>query len=133
MLAASFGTGQVAYSILWFGLFVIELWLVFSVFVDVFRSHDLRGGAKAAWIIFVLLVPLIGVLAYLIFRGDKMRAHQGRFFEPPASWQANAPARRGDAHDVVESLARLAELRDRGDITAEQYRSLRDEILADRE
>lgn len=132
MLAASFGTGQVAYSILWFGLFVIELWLMFSVFVDIFRSHDLRGWAKAAWIIFVLVVPLIGVLAYLIFRGDKMRAHQGRPLEP-GLWQGAPPQRRGDAHDVVESLARLAELRDRGDITAEQYRSLRDEILAGRE
>src|SRR5580658_7825625 len=76
MIAASFGAGQVAYSILWFFLFFVEIWLMISIFIDIFRSHDLKGWAKAAWVLFVIIFPLIGILAYFIFRGDKMRAHQ---------------------------------------------------------
>src|SRR5580658_10354003 len=76
MIAATFGVGQVAYSILWFFLFFIEIWLAISVFIDIFRSHDLKGWAKAAWIILVRVAPIIGILAYLLLRGDKMRVHQ---------------------------------------------------------
>ena len=76
MIAATFGAGQVAYSILWFFLFFVEIWLMISIFIDIFRSHDLKGWAKAGWVILVLVFPIIGILAYLIFRGDKMRAHQ---------------------------------------------------------
>src|SRR5580692_5628225 len=76
MLAETFGAGQVAYSILWFFLFFIEVWLAVSIFIDIFRSHDLKGWAKAAWIILVLVFPLVGVLAYFIFRVNEMRAHQ---------------------------------------------------------
>ena len=50
MIASTFGDGQVAYSILWFFLFFIEVWLAVSIFIDIFRSHDLPGWAKAAHI-----------------------------------------------------------------------------------
>ena len=76
MIASTWGDGQVVYSILWFFLFFIEVWLSVSIFIDIFRSHDLKGWAKAAWIILVIFLPLVGILAYFIFRGDKMRAHQ---------------------------------------------------------
>src|SRR5580704_4582062 len=79
VIAASFGPGQVAYSILWFFLFFIEIWLMISVFIDIFRSHDLKGWAKAIWVLFVLVLPIVGIIAYLIVRGDKMRAHQLQF------------------------------------------------------
>ena len=57
--------GQFGYTILWLFLFVIEIWLMFMVFTDIFRSHDLKGWAKAVSVLFVLIVPLIGILAYL--------------------------------------------------------------------
>ena len=75
MIAETFGVGQFVYSILWFFLFVIEIWLMFMVITDIFRSHDLKGWAKALWVLFVLIVPLIGILAYLIVRGDKLQSH----------------------------------------------------------
>src|SRR5271170_6054305 len=76
MIATTWGDGQVVYSILWFFLFFIEVWLSVSIFIDIFRSHDLKGWAKALWILLVIVLPLVGILAYFIFRGDKMRAHQ---------------------------------------------------------
>ena len=53
-------------------LWVIWIWILIWVFIDIFRSHDLSGGAKALWFVFVLFIPLIGVLVYLIARGGSM-------------------------------------------------------------
>jgi len=72
MFAATFGTGQVFWSMLWFTLFVVWIWLLIAVFSDIFRSEDLTGPAKAAWSIFVILLPYLGVFLYLIVRGNKM-------------------------------------------------------------
>jgi hypothetical protein len=128
VLATTYGAGQVAYDLLWFFLFFIEIWLMVSIFVDIFRSHDLPGWAKALWVVFVLVVPLIGILAYLIVRGGQMRAHQLHGWH----WsQTTRPGPPRSAHDVVDSLQRLADLRDRGEITPEQYARLRGELLGE--
>ena len=75
LFAADWGTGQVFWSMLWFFAFVIWLWLLIVVFGDIFRSPDLGGLAKTLWIIFVILVPYLGVFVYLIARGHKMSEH----------------------------------------------------------
>jgi hypothetical protein len=59
-------------------LWVIWFWILITVFIDLLRSHDLSGWAKALWFIFILLLPLIGVLVYLIARGGKMNEHAVR-------------------------------------------------------
>jgi hypothetical protein len=137
LLATTYGAGQVAYDLLWFFLFVIEIWLMLSVFIDIFRSHDLPGWAKALWVVFVLAIPLVGILAYLIVRGGQMRAHQqqspwpqstrSRFSNEPTASETSPRS----AHDVIDSLHRLAELRDRGEITSDQYTRLRNELLGE--
>src|SRR6476646_1825022 len=75
MLANEFGTGQVFWSMLWFFLFFIWIWLLIVVFSDIFRSHDLGGFTKANWVIFVILLPYLGVFVYLIARGQKLSEH----------------------------------------------------------
>ena len=55
-----------------FFLWVVWIWILIWVFIDIFRSHDLSGWAKALWFLFVLFIPVIGVLVYLIARGGKM-------------------------------------------------------------
>jgi Phospholipase_D-nuclease N-terminal len=55
-----------------FFLWIIWIWILIWVFIDIFRSPDLSGGAKALWFLFVLFIPLIGVLVYLIVRGGSM-------------------------------------------------------------
>ena len=74
-LADSFGTGQVFLSMMYFFLFFIWIWLLIVVFGDIFRSHDLGGFAKALWVIFVIVVPYLGVFVYLIAHGHKMSEH----------------------------------------------------------
>src|SRR5580693_6788369 len=53
-------------------LWVIWFWILITIFIDIFRSHDLSGWGKALWFVFVLIIPLIGVLVYLIVRGGSM-------------------------------------------------------------
>ena len=130
MIAASFGAGQVAYSILWFFSFFIEIWLTISIFIDIFRSHDLKGWAKAAWVILVIVFPIIGILAYLIFRGDKMRAHQVQAtVDQEAMIRHYVEHATGGRPTKTEELARLAELRDRGDISSDEFQQLKSEIM----
>ena len=74
-LANEFGTGQVFWSMLWFFCFFIWIWLLIVVFGDIFRSHDIGGWAKALWVIFVIVLPFLGVFVYLIARGHKMSEH----------------------------------------------------------
>ena len=75
MLASNFGTGQVFLEILYFFLYFIWLYLLIVVFTDIFRSHELSGWAKAFWVLFVIILPYLGVLVYLIARGGKMQEH----------------------------------------------------------
>src|SRR2546430_17631712 len=75
MLFAEFGTGQVFWSMLWFFLFFIWIWMLIAVFGDIFRSGDLSGWGKATWSLFVIVLPYLGVFAYLIARGHKMGEH----------------------------------------------------------
>ena len=63
---------NIFWSMLFFFLWVIWIWILIMVFIDIFRSHDLSGVAKAVWFVFVLFIPLIGVLVYLIVRGGSM-------------------------------------------------------------
>ena len=122
MIGATFGAGQVAYSLLWLALFFIEIWLMIAVFTDLFQSTDLSGLAKAGWVVLVILFPLIGILLYLVIRGHKMRAHEER-----ARIANDVAAHR---FSKADELTRLAELRDRGDISTEDYDHLRDEVVA---
>src|SRR3954470_18275715 len=75
VMANDFGVGQVLWSMIWFALLFIWIWLLVGVFSDIFRSHDLGGGGKALWTIFVIFMPYLGVFVYLIARGHKMRDH----------------------------------------------------------
>ena len=90
-LLAEFGTGQVLWSMLWFFLFFIWIWLLIMVFGDIFRSHDLGGLAKALWVIFVIILPYLGVFVYLIARGHKMQEHA---MQPQKAAHDVHPARR---------------------------------------
>ena len=71
-LATSFGDGDVLLWIAEVFLFVVWFWILLTIFGDLFRDHDLSGGAKALWVVFVVFLPLIGILAYFIVRGSGM-------------------------------------------------------------
>lgn len=131
MLAATFGVGQVLYSIFWFFLIFVEIWLMISIFIDIFRSHDLKGWAKALWVLLVLAVPFVGILAYVIVRGDKMRAHQvqeQRLADRSLREYVRHAAGTGP---VADELTRLAQLRREGDISEAEYELLKQRLIED--
>jgi len=72
MIVGVFGTGQVAFSLLFFFGMVLIVWLMIRIFADIFRSTDLSGLAKALWSLVVLFIPIFGAIAYLVVRGAGM-------------------------------------------------------------
>ena len=97
VVASDWGTGQVFLEMLYFVLFIIWIWLLIIVFGDIFRSHDMGGFAKAMWVIFVIIVPYLGVFVYVIARGGKMAEHaQQAAASPERSVHASGPAGSGN-------------------------------------
>ena len=130
MLASEFGTGQVLWSMIWFFVFFIWIWLLIMVFADIFRSHDLGGFAKALWVIFVILVPYLGVFIYLIARGHKMGEHAAEAAQAQdAAQQEYIRQAAGTAKSPADEIARLAELKDKGTITDAEFQSLKAKAL----
>jgi len=126
VIATEWGAGQVFWSLLWFFMFFIWLWLLIIVFSDIFRSHDIGGFAKTMWVLFVIIVPYLGVFVYLIARGHKMHEHAVE-----AAQAQNAAARAyiqdaaGTSGSPAEELSRLADLKAKGVISDEEFQQLK--------
>ena len=111
-------------------LFVIWIWILIYVFIDIFRSHDLSGWAKALWFLFVLIIPLIGVLVYLIARGGKMQEHAVQQAQQQDQEARSYIQQAAGSPDPADQLSKLADLRDRGVITAQEFEQQKAKILA---
>jgi hypothetical protein len=123
MFAAEWGTGQVFWSMLWFFLWVIWIWMLVVVFGDIFRSRDLGGGAKALWSLFVLVLPFLGVFVYLIARGGSMqeRAYQ-QASEQQERMRQYVQDTAGNGHSgAADEITRLADLRSQGVISEAEF------------
>jgi hypothetical protein len=115
-----------------FFLWVIWIWVLIMVFLDIFRSRDLSGVAKALWFVFVLIIPLFGVLAYLIARGGSMSERSARSIQAQDE-EFRADARTGSPEapaSTADQLATLADLRDRGVISAGEFEREKAKVLA---
>src|SRR5215469_4005380 len=111
-------------------LWVIWFWILITVLIDLFRSHDLSGWAKALWFIFILLIPVVGVLVYLIVRGGKMHEHQVRDVQAQDQEFRRYVKEAAGSQSPADELAKLADLRDRGVITADEFERQKAKILA---
>jgi type VI protein secretion system component VasK len=112
-------------------LWVLWFWILITVFIDIFRSHDLNGWGKTLWFLFVLLIPLIGVLVYLIVRGSKMQQHAQRDAQAQdQAFRAYVQDAAGSQASPADQLAKLADLRDRGVITPQEFEREKAKILA---
>lgn len=134
MLLASSSTNypilDAFWTILMIFLWVLWFWVLITVIIDLFRSHDLSGGAKALWFIFILLIPLIGVLVYLIARGDKMHEHAVRQAQVQDQEMRRYIQDAAGPRTSADQLAKLADLRDRGVITSDEFDHEKEKILA---
>ena len=111
-------------------LWVLWIWVLIYVFIDIFRSHDLSGWAKALWFLFVLFIPLIGVLVYLIARGGKMQERAQQDAQQQEKDFRTYVQEAASSATPADQLAKLADLRDRGVISAEEFEREKAKVLA---
>jgi type VI protein secretion system component VasK len=119
------------WTMLWFFLFVAWIYLLIVVVTDIFRSDDLSGWAKALWVLFVVIVPWLGILVYLIARGDKMSARAASDYqrrdEEMRTYVREAAGTSGQS--TADELTKLAALRDSGTITADEFEQQKAKLL----
>ena len=117
-------------TVLWF--FIIALWffLVIWTIIQIFRRRDLSGVAKAAWLLFVVFLPLLGVVSYLIVRGGHLADEQVSTYNAPQDEAARSYGRHeAQGRQSADELTKLADLRDRGIITDEEFQKGKVQLL----
>lgn len=130
VVGADFGVGQVVWSFVWFFLFFVWIMLLFRVFGDLFRSTDMRGVTKVLWVLFVIVLPYLGVFCYLITRGDKMAAREiGDAQAREESVRQYIRESAGTSASSADELERLASLRERGVIDDAEFARLKAKVL----
>jgi len=131
MVLAQFGTGQVFWSMLYFFLFFIWVWLLITVFSDIFRSQDLSGRGKALWSIFVIFMPYLGVFVYLIARGKKMGEHAVEAAQAQdQAFRSYVQEAAGSGTSTADELAKLASLHDKGVLDDAEYARMKAKVTA---
>ena len=129
MLAAEFGTGQVLWSIFWFFLFFLWIWLIITVFVDIMRSDDLSGWSKALWVIAIILLPYLGIFIYLIARGGHMAERQVNDAQAADSAQRAYIRDAAGSSGTADELANLSEMHANGTLSDDEYAQAKARVL----
>jgi len=130
MVLAEFGSGEVLWSTFWIFMFIIWFWLLVMIFGDIFRDHELSGAAKAAWSLFVIILPYLGIFVYLIARGHGMgeravaqrQAQQAQF----DSYVRQTAGSSGPA----DQIAQAKQLLDQGAISQDEFERLKQQALS---
>ncbi|MCZ4120775.1 SHOCT domain-containing protein [Streptomyces sp. H39-S7] len=116
---------------------VLWFFLLFRIISDLFRDHELNGWAKAGWMILVIVLPFLGVLAYVIVRGRGMSHREAKqaeaqqtAFKQYVREAAGTPDGTNTADNSVDQLHKLSELKSRGDLTEAEYAQAKARVLA---
>jgi hypothetical protein len=127
MTLATFTFGDALLSVLELALLFLWIWIAVGVVFDIFRSHDLSNLAKASWMLFIIIIPYLGVLAYLLVRGHTMHEHHEQDRARYSAFQRfNAAAPAGG---VADDVAKLADLRERGILNEEEFERAKSRAL----
>ena len=130
MPLADFTLGDALLTVLEIFLFVIYFWILITIFGDLFRDHQLSGWAKAGWVVLIFFVPFLGMLIYLIARGEGMREravkeqadmqrHMDQYVRETAAGASSA-----------DELAKLNDLKEKGAISQEEFDRAKAKLLA---
>jgi len=129
MFAAEWGTGQVFWSMMWFFIFVIWIWMIILLFSDIIRSEDLSGWGKGLWVFFIIFLPFLGILSYLIVRGGGMAERSAKATqeanEATKAYIRDAAAVSSDA----DQLAKLADLHNSGKLDDAEYAAAKAKVI----
>ena len=124
MLAYDWTFGSVLWAMVVFFFWFIFIWMFIGVFADIFRRNDIGGGAKAGWIILIVLVPFLGILIYMIAR-PKMTAQDREMMEGYAETQ-----RRAAGYSPANEIAKAQELKASGAISDAEFEEMKRRALS---
>jgi Short C-terminal domain/Phospholipase_D-nuclease N-terminal len=130
MPIAEFTLGDALLTVIEIFVFVTYFWILITIFGDLFRDHQLSGWAKAGWLLFVFVVPLLGMLIYLITRGEGMRE---RAVKEQADMRRHMDEYIRDTaggSSPVDELHKLSELKDKGAISDAEFERAKAKLLA---
>jgi ABC-type multidrug transport system fused ATPase/permease subunit len=132
MLAYTYPLADLFGTMLGLFVFFIWFWLLIVIFGDIFRSRDMGGGAKALWVIFVIVLPFLGIFVYLIARGGKMheRAEQAAQQQQKAFDDYVKQAAGSSGTNSADQLAKLADLKSQGVLTDAEFEAQKAKILS---
>jgi len=128
-----FGLWEVIVSMFWFMLLIAWIWLIIAILADIFRDKTLSGGWKALWVIFLIFLPWLGALIYLIARGGSMHeraAQQAAQNEQQFRAYVQEAAATSGGASTADELKKLADLKASGHITDADYEAAKAKILA---
>jgi hypothetical protein len=121
--------GQVLLTVLEIFLLIAWFWILITVIGDLFRDHELSGWAKAAWVFFLIVLPVLGTLIYLVARGEGMR-ERTLIQQAEMKKELDAYVRETAASSPADELHKLSELKQRGDISEDEFQRAKSKILA---
>ncbi len=122
MLGYTYPVLSIFWTMLEFFFLFLWIWLLIVIFMDIFRSHDLGGFAKALWVIFIIVLPLIGVLVYLIARGGSMHERSvAQLRQEQESFDDYVRRTAGAGTSTADQLAKLADLKEKGALSDTEF------------
>ena len=130
MTASSYPLLDLFLTMLWFFLFFIWIFILIQILIDIFRSKDLGGFVKAIWVFFIIVLPFLGVLIYLIARGGKMHEHQVEDAEKQQQAFDSYVRQAAGGDNAADQLHKLADLKDRGVITEDEFNAQKAKLLS---
>ena len=129
MLAYTYPLLSIFWTMLEIFFFIIWIYLLFIVFVDIFRSNDMGGLAKALWVIFVIVVPYLGVFVYLIARGGKMHERAAAQAQQQQKAFDSYVQQAAGGSSTADQLSKLADLKEKGTITEAEFAAEKAKLL----
>ena len=129
MLIADYTLGDALLTVLEIFFLVVFFWILITIIGDLFRDHEMSGGAKAGWIVLLILVPFLGALIYLIARGEGMRERAVKE-QVEVRKHMDAYIRETAGSSPVDELHKLSELKDKGAISDAEFEQAKAKLLA---
>ena len=129
MIAADYPFLDVLWTMFIFFAWVIWFWLLITIFADIFRRHDIGGGKKTLWCIFVIITPFLGVFVYLISQSKGMNERNLQSVKQQRQ-QTDEYIRSVAAEDPASQIAQAKSLLDSGAINQQEFDSLKQKALA---
>jgi hypothetical protein len=130
LLASTYTFGDVLWSMFIFFMWILWFWLLFTVFGDLFRRHDISGWGKAGWTIFVIILPFLGVFIYLIAEGKGMAERNARQAQQAQDQMDSYVRSVASSDSPAQQIAHAKDLLDKGTITQAEFDTLKAKALA---